>query len=123
MTASALRLFGVVLKNGGGLSADATRALPGVELVSVRELAAAVEPVTGGAGQAGVSPGDIERARVVVQTLFEREPVLPAPVGATFKSADHLRRWMELHYVVLSDALGWVERRREIGRASCRERV
>lgn len=108
MSGSALRLFGVVLKNG--LSADATRALPGVELVTVRDLAAAVEPA--GAGTvATVSRTDVDYARAVVQALFERDPVLPAPVGATFKSHDHLRRWMELHYVVLSEALGWVERR------------
>ena len=104
-----LRLFGVVLKNGGGLSTDSTRTLPGVEMVTHRDLAAAVEPVTAAAPTASAS--DVERSRFVVQAIFERETVLPAPVGATFKSADHLKRWLELHYVVLSEALGWVERR------------
>jgi Gas vesicle synthesis protein GvpL/GvpF len=47
----------------------------------------------------------------VVDELYTRGPVLPAPPGAVFRSADVLRRWLELHYAKLHEALGQVEQR------------
>ena len=37
--------------------------------------------------------------------------LLPAPPGVLFRASDVLLRWMELHYVALSDALEFVEDR------------
>jgi hypothetical protein len=37
--------------------------------------------------------------------------VLPAPVGVVFRSRDAMVRWLELHYVALSDALSFVDDR------------
>jgi hypothetical protein len=37
--------------------------------------------------------------------------VLPAPVGVTFRSRQAVTRWLELHYVALSDALSFVDDR------------
>ena len=49
--------------------------------------------------------------RTVVDTVFRRAAVLPAPVGVVFRAPDVLKRWMELHYVSLTDALEFVEER------------
>jgi hypothetical protein len=46
-----------------------------------------------------------------VESLFGQDAVLPTPVGTVFRSAEVLQRWMDLHYVALSDALAWVEDR------------
>lgn len=58
-----------------------------------------------------VMPADIERHRVIVDAIFRRTAVLPAPVGTVFRTADVLTRWMELHYVSLTGALDFVEER------------
>jgi hypothetical protein len=49
--------------------------------------------------------------RTVVDTVFRRTAVLPAPVGVVFRAPDVLKRWMELHYVSLTDALEFVDER------------
>jgi hypothetical protein len=56
-------------------------------------------------------PADVEAHRSVIDALFQRGTVLPAPVGVVFRAPDVLLRWMELHYVALSDALEFVEDR------------
>lgn len=56
-------------------------------------------------------PTEVEGHRVVVDAFFQRGTVLPAPVGVLFRAPDVLLRWMELHYVALSDALEFVEDR------------
>jgi hypothetical protein len=54
---------------------------------------------------------EIEHHRAIVDAAFHRAAVLPAPVGAVFRTPDVLKRWMELHYVSLTDALEFVEDR------------
>jgi hypothetical protein len=81
----------------------------GVELVVVRELAAIVAP-----GMYTVQePTDerVQRAGAVVSAFVTQGPVLPAPVGVVFRSRDAVVRWLELHYVALSDALSFVDDR------------
>ena len=56
-------------------------------------------------------PEVIAEHRAVVDFVFRNAPVLPAPVGVVFRTPDVLKRWMELHYVSLSDALAFVEDR------------
>jgi hypothetical protein len=56
-------------------------------------------------------PEVIAEHRAVVDFVFRNAPVLPAPVGVVFRTPDVLKRWMELHYVSLSDALEFVEDR------------
>jgi hypothetical protein len=100
-----LRLHGLMLHDGQG-----TPKLPeGVKLLPVRELAAIAEE--GDYRAHDVDTPDIERHLEVVQFLFNQDAVLPAPVGAVFRSPEVLQKWMELHYVALSDALAWVEDR------------
>jgi hypothetical protein len=99
-----LRVYGVVMHDGQGpLNLPA-----GVQLHSLRELAAVAEE---GDFSREVSDADVERHFQIVENLFGQDAVLPTPVGTVFRSPDVLQRWMDLHYVALSDALAWVEDR------------
>ena len=94
-----MRVYGIVMHDG-----QSAPTLPaGVALHSIRELAAVVEEGDYSARE----PNDTDAARhfEVVEGLFSQDAVLPTPVGTIFRSAEVLQRWMELHYVALSDAL------------------
>jgi hypothetical protein len=101
----ALNLFGVTVNDGrtGAVSR------PDVHLVGLRDLAAicadgeyhAAEPTDGAA----------QHAADVVTAFAAHSPVLPAPVGVVFRSAESVERWLELHYSALSGALSFVENR------------
>lgn len=99
----ALRVYGVINHDSGMPKGD------GPALVVLRELAAIVEDTEYSVQNAG----DAEMARhlQVVTTFFNRDAILPAPVGTVFRTREILERWMDLHYVALSDALAWVEDR------------
>ncbi len=101
----ALRFYCVV-------DADADHRLPavdGVTTVQFRDLAAVVVPTE----YVRVHPGDPELADYVrmVDELYAHGPVVPAPPGTVFRDADVLRRWLEIHYAKLHEALGEIERR------------
>lgn len=49
--------------------------------------------------------------RAIVDSVFRRQVVLPTPAGVVFRAEDVLARWMELHYVALTDALTFVSER------------
>lgn len=102
---SALRLYGVTALDDENPSIP----LPGITVVSFREL----DAVVGEAEYevASRDPEDIDRHREIVNALFSRFPVLPAPYGVTFQSEDVMHRWLEVHYYTLSDALRYVEDR------------
>jgi hypothetical protein len=94
--------------------------LDGTELLVYRDVAAVV-----GAGEYSANPPSgeaIEQYRRVIEDIFGKAPVLPAPVGTVFRTRDTLSRWLELHYVALSEALSFVEDRAEarvhVGRAN-----
>jgi hypothetical protein len=120
-----LRLYGVMMQDGGG---HAPPALPaGLRLMPLRDLGAVVEE--GDFRPADVDTAEVERHLSIITGLFRTEPVLPAPVGTVFRTAEVLQRWLELHYVALSDALAWLEDRsaarvhitRAMGRESDKE--
>ena len=46
--------------------------------------------------------------RAIVDAVFRRQVVLPTPPGIVFRTEHVLTRWMELHYVALNDAIGFV---------------
>jgi hypothetical protein len=50
----------------------------------------------------------IGQHRGVVDAIFKRQVVLPTPPGIVFRTEHVLTRWMELHYVALNDAMGFV---------------
>lgn len=102
---NALRLYGITDAEHHAQA----KPIDGVELLHVRDLAAIVSP----ADYSGAAPtGEIiEQYRRVVDEVFAKAPVLPAPVGTIFRSPETLTRWLELHYVTLSEALSFVEDR------------
>jgi hypothetical protein len=57
------------------------------------------------------TPDQVENHRAIVDAVFRRASVLPAPVGVVFRAQDVLTRWMELHYMSLTSALQFVEDR------------
>jgi hypothetical protein len=101
----ALRLFGVTFSEGN------VRVSPvaGVELVVVRELAA----IVAASPYSAQEPTDdqVKLTSQVVAAFTARGAVLPAPVGVVFRSREAVVRWLELHYVALSDALSFVDDR------------
>ena len=101
----ALGLFGVTFSEGNVHASP----VAGVELVVVRELAAivAATPYT------SQEPTDerVKHSSEVISAFAARAAVLPAPVGVVFRSRDAVVRWLELHYVALSDALSFVDDR------------
>ena len=100
-----LRLYGIIMQDGH----VAAKLPQGLQLQPLRELAAITED--GDYRPGDVDAAEVERHLAIVSGLYRAEPVLPAPVGTTFRSTEVLQKWMELHYVALSDALAWVEDR------------
>jgi hypothetical protein len=49
--------------------------------------------------------------RAIVDAAFKTQTVLPTPVGILFRADNVLTRWLELHYVTLTDALSFVHDR------------
>lgn len=101
----ALTLFGVTFLE----SHDVRPPVPDTELVVVRDVAAVCEqgPYT----RVEPTPERIDHFAAVVETYSQRGPMLPAPMGVIFRSRDAVQRWLELHFVALSDALNYVENR------------
>jgi hypothetical protein len=46
--------------------------------------------------------------RAIVDAIFRRQVLVPTPPGVVFRTEHVLTRWMELHYVALNDAIGFV---------------
>lgn len=105
-----VRLYGVVsAQEGEG------RALPnGACLVSFRDLAAITTecaPGEAGSWRRTPSPPNIDAYRTVVESVFEQVSIVPAPPGVVFRSRQAIVRWLELHYVALSDAHAYIDGR------------
>lgn len=101
----ALQLFGVISLDVSG----PTPPVRGVSVVSFRDLGALVGE------SAYVAPAPtaqhIAEYRRVVEGVFSRQPIVPAPFGAVFKNRDALMRWLELHYFTLLEALTFISDR------------
>ena len=102
---SPLRLFAVSALDGHGDHAP----VPGTTLVAFRDVGAVVAEIP--AARPPEGRADLDEHRRVVDGAFAHGAILPAPPGVAFRSRDVLMRWLELHYVTLSDALGFVEGR------------
>jgi hypothetical protein len=92
--------------------------IDGTELLHFRDLTAVIGP--GEYSAAPPSGEQIERYREVLVDVFGKAPVLPAPVGTVFRTRETLTRWLELHYVTLTEALSFVEDRAEARVHVCR---
>jgi hypothetical protein len=118
-----LRVFGIMMQDGH----TQPRLDDGLKLLLFRDLAAITQEGDFKGGE--VDTPEIEQHLDIVQALFAHDPILPAPVGCVFRNSEVLQRWMELHYVAISDALAWVEDRfaarvhitRAMGRESDKE--
>ncbi|HEX4684183.1 MAG TPA: GvpL/GvpF family gas vesicle protein [Gemmatimonadaceae bacterium] len=110
----ALRLHAITLADAphqaNAPATDGNGTQNGTVVVPFRDLVAVVTEQRN-FGLDEPTPGDAERHRAIVDAVFHRSAVLPAPVGAVFRSPDVLKRWMELHYVSLTDALEFVDDR------------
>jgi hypothetical protein len=84
-------------------------AVDGTQTVVVRDLSA----ICGESEYKVIEPTEdrVQKYTEIVGAYAERGPVLPAPVGVIFKARDSVQRWLELHYVALSDALAFVDNR------------
>ena len=102
----ALTLYGVTFNEAHGNHAEPPG---GTALVVVRDLAA----IVGDSEYTALEPTPERVAQYtdIVSAFARRGPVLPAPVGVVFKQKDAVQRWLELHYVALSDALSFVDNR------------
>lgn len=109
----ALRLHAITLAEShqaAPTDGDSAAGTDGTSLVPFRDLSAVVsEQKTFTLDEA--TPAAVDRHRAIVDAMFRRGTVLPAPVGAVFRGEDVLKRWMELHYVSLTGALEFVEDR------------
>jgi hypothetical protein len=79
--------------------------------VTFRDLAAVVTEVA--FVRAELAAADLLDHARVVDALFADRPVVPAPPGLVFPAREAIARWLELHYVALSDALAFLEGRGE----------
>lgn len=50
----------------------------------------------------------------VVEAVFERQTILPAPFGVVFRNTDHINRWLQMHYLTFTEAIHLVEGRCEV---------
>jgi hypothetical protein len=101
---NALRLFGVAASDG-----DPHSLASGTEVVTFRDLAAIVAETPH--ARPALADGDVATHRSVVESVFAHRAILPAPAGVVFRARDALERWLELHFVTLTDALAYVEGR------------
>ncbi|MBC7790498.1 MAG: GvpL/GvpF family gas vesicle protein [Anaerolineae bacterium] len=108
MAVTGLKMFGVAAL---GEREDGPLA-PQTASVVVRELGAVVRA----APYARVEMSDIELDdyQQVVESVFERHTIIPAPFGTVFRSRDQLTRWIELHYAALSDGMHLIDGRCEM---------
>ncbi len=104
---SPVRLFALTSAD----TADVAPLPAGTQGVAFRDLAAVVQEV--GFVRAQLATADLVEHQRVVDAIFAERPVVPAPPGLVFPGRDGLARWLELHYVVLSDALSFLEGRGE----------
>jgi Gas vesicle synthesis protein GvpL/GvpF len=103
----AIRLHAVTLLDGHH---DDAGWADGATVAPFRDLAAVISEQKTFTIQP-VTASDVEAHRAVVDALFLQGSVLPAPVGIVFRDREVLRKWMELHYVSLTDALAFIDDR------------
>ncbi|WP_275828703.1 GvpL/GvpF family gas vesicle protein [Roseisolibacter sp. H3M3-2] len=103
-----LRLYGIVATEIDPHEPPPPAA-PDTELVAYRDVAAVVEPAPYVAEPVGAVA--LERHRAVVDGVFARRTVVPAPPGTVFRSHEALAGWLELHYFTLAEALSFLDDR------------
>lgn len=98
----ALQLFGIISLDVSGTASP----VRGTLVVSFRDLGALVTE----SAYSAPAPTEqhVAEYRRVVETVFARQTIVPAPFGTVFRGRDSLTRWLELHYFTLTDAVTFV---------------
>lgn len=107
MAVNGLRLYGVATLD----HADDRPIVDSTTVVVVRDIGAIVRP-----SAYTIPPLDDNEmldCQRIVEAVFRAHTILPAPCGTVFKSEDHIRRWLELNYVSLVEAIHFVDGRCE----------
>jgi hypothetical protein len=102
-----LRLYGVAAL----AHADDRPMVDSTSVVVLRDIGAIVRP-----SAYTIPPLDDHEmldCQRVVESVFRAHTILPAPCGTVFKSEEHIRRWLELNYVSLVEAIHFVDGRCE----------
>jgi hypothetical protein len=89
---------------------DIAPPVPGVGVIRVRDLGAAVRPAPPVPLDPAASTAESER---LLDVLFARGAVLPAPPGLVFRSSDTLKQWLEQNYVGLAEGVAFLSGRCE----------
>lgn len=97
----ALQLFGII-----SLDVSGTAPMRGVSVLSFRDLGALVAD----SSYAAPSPTTqaVTEYRRIVEGVFSRQTIVPAPFGTVFRGRDSILRWLELHYFTLIEAITFV---------------
>ena len=97
-----LQLFGIIAADPGARSPA-----PETILVPFRAIAALVAPAP--YQRMTLDDEKVGAYAQIVEEAYRFAPILPAPPGTIFRSRSALGRWLELHYVTLSDGLALVD--------------
>jgi hypothetical protein len=89
---------------------DIAPPVAGVAVIRVRDLGAAVRPAPAAPPDPEAAAADSER---LLDALFVRGAVLPAPPGLVFRSAETLKQWLEQNYVGLAEGVAFLSGRCE----------
>jgi hypothetical protein len=89
---------------------DVAPPAPGSLVIRVRELGAVTRVAPAVAYNPGADTGEYE---ALLDALFARGAVLPAPPGLVFRTVDTLRAWMEQNYVGLAEGVSFLSGRCE----------
>lgn len=102
-------LFGVVPVSAG----DGNYVLaPNTDLVITGDVGAVVRPAA--FERIDATDTQVEEYESVIESVFERQTILPAPFGVVFRNTDHIMRWLQMHYLTLTEAIHLVEGRCEV---------
>jgi hypothetical protein len=89
---------------------DVAPPAPGSLVIRVRELGAVTRAAPAVTYDPDTDTGEYE---ALLEALFTRGAILPAPPGLVFRTADTLRAWMEQNYVGLAEGVSFLSGRCE----------
>jgi hypothetical protein len=89
---------------------DVAPPAPGSLVIRVRDLGAVTRAVPAVPYDPAIDTAEYE---ALLGALFARGPVLPAPPGLVFRSAETLRAWLEQNYVGLAEGVSFLSGRCE----------
>lgn len=118
---SGVRLYGIV----SAQEAEGRPMPDGACIVPFRDLAAITTECSPGEAfswRRTPAPPNLDSYRAVIEAVFEQCSIVPAPPGIIFRSRQAIVRWLELHYVALSDAHAFIDGR-TVGRVHVERRA